>query len=72
MPGVVITEVRSGSPAALASLRVGDVIQQVNRNPVHNAEEFRQALDEAPERGQVLLLVRGKQYSRFVVLQLGD
>ena len=44
--GVVITEVRNGSPAALAGLGTGMVIVQVNRQPVKSVEEFHAAMEK--------------------------
>ncbi|MBF8254228.1 MAG: protease Do, partial [Deltaproteobacteria bacterium] len=38
--GVVITAVDPGSPADLAGLRHGDVIEEVNRQPIRSLDEF--------------------------------
>ena len=46
--GVVITEVRSGSPAALAGLTAGMVIVEVNRQPVKTVEDFQKAPTPSP------------------------
>jgi Do/DeqQ family serine protease len=42
--GVVVTEVRPAGPAAKAGLRAGDVVLNVNREPVADVESFRQLL----------------------------
>ena len=66
--GVVITDVRQNSPASRAGLEAGMVITQIDRAPVHNLAEATKALqDQSPDK-QVLLLVRSKAGSRFVVL----
>ncbi len=54
--GVVVTQVDPASPAAEAGLQEGDVIQQVNRQPVTNANEFARAVRHS-NGGQSLLLV---------------
>ena len=41
--GVEIAEVQEGSPAAQRGLRTGDLITRVNRIPVTNLQELRQA-----------------------------
>jgi len=68
--GVAITEVRSGSPAALAGLSSGMVITEVNRQPVKTVADFRKALDAKPLDKGVLLLVRSTEGSRFVVIRV--
>ena len=43
--GVAITEVRPGSPAALAGLGKGMVIMQANRKPVKSTADLQKAMD---------------------------
>jgi serine protease Do len=66
--GVVITDVAGGSPAAEAGLRPGDVIQEVNRRPVRNLNDFNNAGSQA-DKQQVLLLVDRGGTSTYVVIQ---
>ncbi|MBI3279164.1 MAG: Do family serine endopeptidase [Acidobacteria bacterium] len=66
--GVVVTGVDAASEAAGAGLRRGDVIMEVNRQPVTSVTEFDRALGNA--RGQqVLLLVRRGEVSQFIVIE---
>jgi serine protease Do len=69
--GVVITEVRPDSPAAVAGVDSGMVIVQVNRKPIKSVEDFRAALDKLPFDKGVLLLIRSAQGSRYVVIPSG-
>jgi serine protease Do len=66
--GVVITDVDAESAAADAGLRRGDVIEEVNRQPVANVNEFNAALQKAGKQN-VLLRVRRADGARFVVVQ---
>jgi len=70
--GVVVTRVREGSLAALAGIKPGALIQEVNRKRVRNVEEFEEALRKTPESGMVLLLLREGAYSRYVALRMED
>lgn len=53
--GVVVTDVDPASQAASAGLKEGDVIQQVNHQPVANSDEFARAVKKS--NGESLLLV---------------
>ena len=68
--GVVIADVEQGSPAAEAGLQEGDLIVEVNHKKVTKVGELQAALDESKKAGSVLLLVKRKDASLFVVLQL--
>ena len=65
--GVVITDIDPSSAAADAGLQRGDVIQEVNRKPVANAQEFRQALANANKESVLLLVNRGGTTSYVVI-----
>jgi serine protease Do len=69
--GVVVAGVQDGSPAADAGIQPGDVIVQVNRKPVHNVEEFRQAIQGQRAGESLLLLVHRKDTSLFVAIDVG-
>ncbi|MHC4469100.1 MAG: Do family serine endopeptidase, partial [Planctomycetota bacterium] len=67
--GVVVVEVKSGSPAAQAGIRSGMVILEVNRIEVRDVGEFNEATEESAESGKVLLLVKTGRYAQYAVLQ---
>jgi serine protease Do len=66
--GVVVNEVSPSSRAAEAGLHPGDVIQQVNRKPVNNVNEFRQAINSAKTDSPLLLLVNRGGNTLFVAV----
>jgi serine protease Do len=65
--GVVVTGVQDGSRADDAGLRRGDVIQQVNRQPVNNVAEFGRAMKQAGDKS-TLLLINRNGHASFVAL----
>ena len=67
---VVVTQVKSGSQAERAGISAGTLIEQVNRKAVGNTAEFKRAIADGAGKGAVLLLVRHKAQSWFVVLNV--
>ncbi|MFH2002296.1 MAG: PDZ domain-containing protein [Planctomycetota bacterium] len=67
--GVVVVQVHLDSAAALAGIRPGALIQEVNRKPINSAEDFKRAVEQTPEQGTVLMLIKDGQYSRYVALK---
>jgi serine protease Do len=55
--GAAVQSVRPASPAEDAGLQPGDVIQEVNRKPVANAEEFANDVHAVPAGKDILLLI---------------
>ena len=62
--GVVVTEVNPSSPMADSGLRKGDVIQEVNHQPVKNVSEFQNAIRK--EGKEPLLLVNRGGVTLFI------
>jgi serine protease Do len=67
--GVVITAVESGSPAEQAGIQPGDVIEEINRQPVTSVEAFTKALANAKNQETLLLLARRGNFSSFFALR---
>jgi len=67
--GVVVMDVADGSAAQRKGLQHGDVITEIDRVPVHSAEDFKSAMDKVdPEKGVLLYVQRGGT-ATFVVLK---
>jgi serine protease Do len=66
--GVIVTRVDPNSTAA-QELRPGDVIEQVNRQPVSNIDEFQSVIGQLdPDRPVMVGMARNRQRS-FVIIQ---
>jgi serine protease Do len=65
--GALIEQVSPGSPADNAGLQPGDVITEVNRQPVHSAADVQKALADV-SKGDALVLVWSKGGSTFRVM----
>jgi serine protease Do len=66
--GVVVISVDPASPAGVAGLSRGDVIQEVNHKPISSTEEFQQAVSGA-DKQPVLLLVNHGGASAYIVVE---
>jgi serine protease Do len=66
--GAVVERVQPGSPADNAGLQPGDVIVEVDRKPVQNAADVRQALSSVPKGQDALVLVWSNGGNTFRVL----
>jgi serine protease Do len=56
--GLVVTEVAKNGPAARAGLRPGDLIKEVNQQPVSSIEEYRRLLGESMKGDIDLFLIK--------------
>jgi serine protease Do len=57
--GVVVTDISPSSPLASAGLRRGDVIQEVNHQPVKNVAQFEEAVRKAGKNPLLLVNRQG-------------
>jgi len=64
--GVVVTNVDASSQAAANGLKRGDVIQEVNHQPVHNTAEFQRALRHSGD--ETLLLVNRQGNTMYLAV----
>jgi serine protease Do len=68
--GALITDVDQNSPAYDAGLRPGDVITEINHQPVRNADDAVN-LTQKPAGGQTLVKVWSRGGSRYVAVNEG-
>jgi serine protease Do len=67
--GAVIAEIDSESPGAKAGLREGDVIQEVNKQPVKNAKDLVAISKKLKPNEKILIRVWSQGRSGFVALE---
>jgi serine protease Do len=65
--GAVIERVRSGSPAEEAGVQRGDVITEIDRHPVANADDAARLLGQTRASGHLVRIVN-KEASRYIAL----
>jgi len=68
--GVIVSQVKSGSSAVEAGIQPGAVILSVNQERVNSLADFNRALQKSQESKRVLMLIKERQGTRFVVLDL--
>jgi len=69
--GAIVSDVEADSKSYEAGLRPGDVIMEINRKPVSNAEEA-VALSEKPEGNETLLRIYSRGNARYLTVENGS
>ncbi len=59
--GVVVVDMDADSSAAQAGLQMGDIIKEINRKTVNNADQFTAEMKDAKKTDTVQLLVKGRR-----------
>jgi serine protease Do len=67
--GVVIVGVDEGSAAEEAGLQEGDVILEINRQPVRNIGDFRRLSGKLSKQDSTLLLINRQGRKLFLAIQ---
>jgi serine protease Do len=66
---VVVSDVVDGSPADEVGIRRGDVILEVNQEPITTVGDYQSAVEQAGDAGALLFLVRRDDSVRYVALR---
>jgi len=67
--GVVVSSIRRGSPAEEAGLQRGDLIQEIENEPVEEVDDYTRIMQKAASKKQILMVVRHRGLTRYVVLK---
>ncbi len=67
--GVVILDIEAGGPAAEAGLQSGDIILEVNRQPIKNTKDYWAKLQQLDDKETILFLLLKNGATRFVAVK---
>ena len=67
--GVVVSGVRTDSPAAEVGLQRGDLIQEIENESVENVNDYKRIMKESASKKQILMVIRHEGHTRYVVLK---
>ena len=70
--GVYVTQAAAAGAAFSGGLRRGDVIIGVNRQPVSDMDGFRQVYESFKDENRILLSVKRREDTRFVLIKLDE
>jgi len=68
--GVVVMDVEPDSLASQAGLTPGDVIREINRQPVKSVKDYEKITSSLKKDQQVLLLINRKGASLFLTVKV--
>jgi serine protease Do len=67
--GVIVTDVQPGSPAQNVDIRSGDIIKEINRKPIRNINDFKDAMKRGNVKEGIVLLVKRENMTFYIVLR---
>jgi S1-C subfamily serine protease len=67
--GVVVVQVESGSPAAEAGIRPGDLILEVNGEAVSTVKEYREAVGKVKKDSVARFLVKRQGQTLYLTVE---
>jgi serine protease Do len=69
--GVLVSDVTPGNSAAESGIRRGDVIAEMNRNPVKNMQDYQRLLGSVKKGASVLFLVKRGGTTIYIAVKVG-
>jgi serine protease Do len=70
--GLVVAQVESKSPAGEAGIREGDIILEIDQEPVKNFEEYRKRIARYKKDDMILFLVKREGATLYLTLRLWE
>lgn len=67
--GVLVSEVKVGSPAHEAGIRRGDIIKEIDRQPFEDLKGYRHHMAKLKGKNEILMLIQREENTFFVVLK---
>jgi serine protease Do len=69
--GVLVSQVTAGSPAHEAGIRRGDIIREIDRQPIEDLKGYRRQMGKLSGKKEILMLVQREENTFFLVLERG-
>jgi serine protease Do len=69
--GVLVSEVKAGSPAHEAGIRRGDIIKEIDRQSIEDLKGYRRQMGKLKKKKEILMLVQREENTFFAVLERG-
>ena len=69
--GVLVSQVEPGQAASRAGIRRGDVVIEIDRQPVRNKEDYDRITSQLQNKDSVLMLIKRNGSSMYIPVQLG-
>jgi len=66
--GLVVLDIKQGSPAAKANLRRGDVILRANKQPVNSREKLKKIIENVQDKTVIMLLINRDGQNLFTTI----
>ncbi len=67
--GVVVSSVERRGSAYEAGIQRGDLIQEIENEPVEDMDDYKRIMQEAASKKQILMVVKHRGHTRYVVLK---
>jgi len=67
--GVIVTDIQPGSPAQEGDIKSGDIIKEINRKPIKNIEDFKEAMKTVNIKEGAVILLQRDNTTFFTVLR---
>ncbi|MBW1722808.1 MAG: DegQ family serine endoprotease [Deltaproteobacteria bacterium] len=70
--GLVVTAVQGGTPAAESGIRPGDVILEMDQEPVNSIQEFERRIAAYKKGDTILLLIKRRNTTLFTTIRIPE
>ena len=67
--GIVVTNVKRGSPAHEAGLQRGNLIQEIESQRVESMDDYNRIMRESSSTKQILMVIKHRGHTRYVILK---
>ncbi|MDF1577649.1 MAG: DegQ family serine endoprotease [Desulfobulbales bacterium] len=67
--GLIVSNVKIGSPAATAGIKRGEIILEINQEQVESVEDFKKIIAKVDSDKNILFLTKRGEHTRFVVVK---